>query len=225
MSIRSFRFCGDSFLEKPAAGTPFEAQGKPVLRRGGLSQFVFGLRRRRGLLGGRGFGFQCVLDAERKRFNASDVSGNGPEFFVGIPFAIGEHAGAADAVFGDPENLSFGERRACDGEPRNGREKGVAGLVGFAGSAVAAAALVVVQLSAGDEIFVGGRHRIGDVRCFAADGGVHGGQQEPGFEAGRREVTANFGEAESKVEETAEKDDGEGEQDAEQEVFHESPQR
>ena len=74
--------------------------------------------------GGRFLG-EFLLDARGKGLDAFDVGGGSPEFLVGIPLAVGEHAGAANAVLSDPEDLGFGILSADFGELRNRREQTV----------------------------------------------------------------------------------------------------
>lgn len=104
-----------------------------------------------------------------------------PEGVVGIPFAVGEHACSADAVFGDPEDLSFGEAGAGPRKLRDRGKETVAYLVGLSWRAVAAGALVDIDFAASDEIIVGEGDWIRKFGRFAADGRVDGGIHEVSF--------------------------------------------
>src|SRR2546423_8568509 len=97
---------------------------------------------------------QLLLHVRRQFFNAFDVSSHGPQFLIGLKFAIGEHAGKTDTVLGYPENLRFRVGGAGARKLGNGRIQTVAGFLGFAGCAVASGASVEIHASASDEILV-----------------------------------------------------------------------
>ena len=61
----------------------------------------------------------------RKGTDVFEEQGDLPELVVFVPSAVGEHAGMADAVFGDPEELRFGVLGAYGRKLRRGRDKGV----------------------------------------------------------------------------------------------------
>ena len=65
---------------------------------------------------------QLLLDTRRQGPDALYVGGSGPELLVGIPLTVGKHAGAADTVFGDPEDLGLGVLRADSGKLRHSRQ-------------------------------------------------------------------------------------------------------
>lgn len=135
---------------------------------------VFSAEALRGLLApGTGFG-QFFLDTGRKSLDAFDVRGYGPQFLIGIPEAVGEHARPANSVFGDPENLPLRVFRAHFRELRNRREQAPGVVLLFSGRAVAAGAIIEVHLPAGNEIFVCGRDRIGNIGRMLSNRSVHG---------------------------------------------------
>src|SRR6266850_8302075 len=71
-------------------------RGEPEIAAPAL--FVFCRARMRLLWSGGRFLGEFLLDARGKGLDAFDVGGGSPEFLVGIPLAVGKHAGAANAV-------------------------------------------------------------------------------------------------------------------------------
>ena len=59
-------------------------------------------------------------DVRREGADALDEGGDLPESLVGVPLSVYKHAGAADAVLGDPENLGFREVGSNRRELRRG---------------------------------------------------------------------------------------------------------
>jgi hypothetical protein len=149
--------------QEPAPNLPKRRQRRTI--------FAYILRIRRGLW------CQRFFDRLRQGIHAFDESGNGPQLLVGIPFAIGEHPRAADAVFCHPENLCLGIFRPHLGQLRNRRIQRIAGFVGrFPQGPVASGALSEIHLSPGYEVLISRLNRVGDFRrmplteaCTAAD--------------------------------------------------------
>src|SRR5882757_5460499 len=88
--------------------------------------------------------------------DALDEGGDLPESLVGVPLAVYKHAGAADAVLGDPENLGFREvgsnRRKLR---RGGNQSSVRATLARFEIAVAAGTFGKIDFAAGDKSGVG----------------------------------------------------------------------
>src|SRR5258707_13861199 len=87
-----------------------------------------------------------LLDVGRERFDALNVSGDGPQFFVRVPLAIRKHAGESYAMLGDPKNLGLGVRRADYRKLRNRRIQRVS-QIRLARSAMASRTFVEIDRS------------------------------------------------------------------------------
>jgi len=153
--------------------------------------------------------------------DAFDEGGDLPESLVGVPLTVYEHAGAAEAVLGDPENLGFrevGSNRRELGRGGN-QSSGRAALAWFE-IAMAAGTFRKIDFAAGDKDCIGGRKGIRYLRSVAADGSANGGAQEIRFKTRRWDVGADFGEAEAEIGEDGEAEEEKGCEDAEEEGFH-----
>src|SRR5204862_6503618 len=113
-----------------------------------------------------------------------DEGGDLPESLVGVPLTVYKHAGAADAVLGDPENLGFREVGSNRRELRRGgnQSSGRAALAWFE-IAVAAGTFRKIDFAAGDKVWVRRQIGIGNFGRVAADGSADGGSQQGRFEA------------------------------------------
>ena len=111
-------------------------------------------------------------DVRREGADALDEGGDLPESLVGVPLTVYKHAGTADAVLGDPENLGFREVGPNRRELRRSgnQSSGRAALAWFE-IAVAAGTFRKIDFAAGDKSCVGGRKGIRYLRSVAADGG------------------------------------------------------
>src|SRR5882724_4282103 len=123
-------------------------------------------------------------DVRREGADALDEGGDLPESLVGVPLAVYKHAGAADAVLGDPENLGFREVGSNRRKLRRGgnQSSGRATLAWFE-IAVAAGTFGKIDFSADDKDWVSRQIGVGNFGRVAADGGANGGSQQSRFEA------------------------------------------
>src|SRR5258706_3216489 len=124
---------------------------------------------------------ELLLHVRRKRFDPFDVSRDGPQLFVRVPFAVGEHTRKPDPVLRDPKDLRFRVGCAAFGKLRNGRIETVAGGVRLSPSPVAPGASIEIELSAGDQILVSGRHGIRYLRSTTPHGSVNSGKHQRPF--------------------------------------------
>src|SRR5258706_15857605 len=163
---------------------------------------------------------ELLLHVRRKRFDPFDVSRDGPQLFVRVPFAVGEHTRKPDPVLRAAKDLRFRVGCPAFGELWNGRIETVTGGVRLSGSPVAPGASIEIDLASGDEILVSGRHGIRYLRSTTPHRSVNRRKHQRVFPSGRRKVGANFGEPKPQVCETAHEQQKNSEQDAAQKIFH-----
>ena len=122
------------------------------------------------------------LHSWRQRVHALDVRGDRPQVLVFRPNSIGEHAGAANPVFGCPENLRL--RKVCADHRQFGdrwEQNGTTLAERLARNAVTSGTCIAIEPSPCNQVRIGRRNRVRNIWRFASKRRVHSCVQERAF--------------------------------------------